>query len=81
MNTLPFLASNLILAATLSAAQAQTPTTPGQAKPATKTADQRAATYTGPKVVKDSKALGQKMVQKSKPTDMRMPLPRVKKEY
>lgn len=42
-----------------------------QQAPATspKTAAQRAATYQGPKVVKDSKALGQKMVQKSKPAD------------
>jgi hypothetical protein len=42
-----------------------------QQAPATspKTADQRAAAYQGPKVVKDSKVLGKKMVQKSKPAD------------
>ncbi|MGI4760512.1 MAG: hypothetical protein ACRYF0_07395 [Janthinobacterium lividum] len=42
-----------------------------QQAPATspKTADQRAVTYQGPKVTKDSKALGKKMVQKSKPAD------------
>lgn len=46
-------------------------TTHAQQAPATspKTADQRAATYQGPKVTKDSKALGKKMVQKSKPSD------------
>jgi hypothetical protein len=46
-------------------------TTHAQQAPATspKTADQRAAAYQGPKVAKDSKALGKKMVQKSKPTD------------
>lgn len=45
--------------------------THAQQAPATspKTADQRAATYQGPKVVKDSKALGKKMVQKGKPAD------------
>lgn len=46
-------------------------TTHAQQAPVTspKTADQRAATYQGPKVAKDSKALGKKMVQKSKPSD------------
>ncbi|MGI4823601.1 MAG: hypothetical protein ACRYFV_20505 [Janthinobacterium lividum] len=39
------------------------------AQQAPATADQRAATYQGPKVAKDSKALGKKMVQKSKPAD------------
>lgn len=68
MKTLLSFTSTLALAAVLTA-PAQTPATPAQ--PA-KTADQRAATYKGPKVVKDTKALGQKMVQKSKPTDMRM---------
>ena len=76
--TLPLLASSLLLATHVLAAQAQTPATP-QSNPTstkpTKTADQRAATYQGPTVVKDSKALGQKMVQKSKPTDMRMRVP------
>ena len=78
MKTLPLVASSLLLAARVLATQAQTPaTSQGNSTPAkpTKTADQRAATYQGPKVVKDSKTLGQKMVQKSKPTDMRMPIP------
>jgi len=69
-------ASLLALAVSLHAAQAQTPApthgNPPSAK-ASKTADQRAATYQGPKVTKDSKALGRKMVQKSKPTDTLMP--------
>lgn len=62
-----FLAS----ASLLSAAPAQT-TPPTEASQAA----QRAATYQGPKVMKDSKALGRKMVQKSKPADgIRMRLP------
>ena len=76
MKTLPTFSSYLVLSALLLTAQAQTPATshdnPTPAKP-TKTADHRAATYQGPKVVKDSKALGQKMVQKSQPSDMVMP--------
>lgn len=76
MKTLPTFASCLALSALLLSAQAQTPAAtshdnPTPAKP-TKTPDQRAATYQGPKVVKDSKALGKKMVQESKPTDTRM---------
>ena len=59
MKTLPY----LLAASLLSTAYAQTAPTPP------KTADQRAATYQGPKVVKDSKVLGKKMVQKSKPAD------------
>ncbi|MVN77801.1 hypothetical protein GO988_15830 [Hymenobacter sp. HMF4947] len=74
MKTLLAVASLLAL----STAQAQTPATPhdnpSPAKPSTKTPDQRAATYKGPKVVKDSKALGQKMEQKSKPADMQVPV-------
>jgi hypothetical protein len=66
MKTLSYL---LALGSLLSTAHAQTAPTPP------KTADQRAATYQGPKVTKDSKALGQQMVQKSKPTDMRVPPP------
>lgn len=78
MKALPLFAGALALSALALVAQAQTPATshdnPTPAK-APKTANQRAATYQGPKVVKDSKALGRKMVQKSKPTDMRMRLP------
>jgi hypothetical protein len=74
MKKLPTLTSSLALSALLLTSQAQTPATshdnPTPAKP-TKTADHRAATYQGPKVVSDSKALGKKMVQKSKPADMR----------
>lgn len=73
MKTLRSFTSTCALAALLPLAQAQTPAT-APAKH-TKTADQRAATYQGPKVVKDTKALGRKMVQKSKATDMRMPVP------
>jgi hypothetical protein len=57
------LSSFLALGCLLSTAHAQTTPTPP------KTTDQRAAAYQGPKVTKDSKALGQKMVQKSKPAD------------
>ena len=71
----------LALSSLLSTAYAQTPATshdnPTPAQPS-KTADQRAATYQGPKVAKDSKALGKKMVQKSKPTDRWMRVPPVK---
>jgi hypothetical protein len=76
MKTLFTVVSTLTLVAHLVTAHAQAPATPrtAPAKPI-KTPEQRAATYQGPKVVTDSKALGQKMVQKSKPTDMRMPVP------
>jgi hypothetical protein len=78
MKTLPLLASSLALATLGLIAQAQAPATPHHnPAPATppKTADRRAAAYQGPKVVKDSKALGQKMVQKSQPADMRTRIP------
>ena len=65
--------SSLCLAALLSA-QAQTPTsrpttspTPSTARPTPKTAAQRAAAYKGPKVVKDTKALGTRMIRESTP--------------
>jgi hypothetical protein len=70
VKTLLLAAPSLALSALLLTAQAQMPATKS-----TKTPDQRAAAYQGPKVVKDSKALGQKMVQKSKATDMRVPPP------
>jgi hypothetical protein len=65
------LAGSLALAALLHTAQAQVPATSTAKKASAqgKTTDQRAAAYKGPKVVEDSKALGHKMVQKSKPTD------------
>jgi hypothetical protein len=62
MKTLPTLTSSLALSALLLTAQAQTPATshdnPTPAKPTTKAA-------------KGSKTLGQKMVEKSKPTGSR----------
>ena len=58
------------LVSLLSVAHAQTTPAPKASQ-----ATHRATTYQGPKVVKDSKALGRKMVQKSKPTDMMMRLP------
>jgi hypothetical protein len=55
--------SLLALGCLLSTAHAQTAPAPP------KTADQRATAYQGPKVTKNSKTLGKKMVQKSKPAD------------
>jgi hypothetical protein len=67
MNLRLAITSGLCLAALLSA-QAQTPAaTPSPTKPTPKTAAKRAATYKGPKVVKDTKALGDKMIRDSKP--------------
>lgn len=73
--SLPF-TSGLLLAASLLTAQAQTSLPKVTAKPvnttdpaatARKTADHRAAAYKGPKVVKSTEALGQKMLRDSKP--------------
>ncbi len=75
MNTL-LLLPVLALLVSGRAIQAQTPSSTRPPTPA-KTADRRAATYKGPKVVQDSKALGRKMVQKSKPVDSRILAPRV----
>lgn len=66
--------SILGLTAALGTTHAQVPaTSPSKASSvkatATKTADQRAAAYKGPKVVKSTKTLGNKMIQESKPTD------------
>jgi hypothetical protein len=73
MKTLLVLSNSFALSALLLTAQAQTPVTshdnPTPATAPAKMADHRAATYKGPKVVKDSKALGRKMVQKSKPQE------------
>ena len=82
MKTSLTFASSWALSALLLTAQAQTPATPHSSPTPTeptKTADHRAATYQGPKVVKDTKALGKKIVQKSKPTDMRVPVRPLKK--
>lgn len=78
MKTLLATASSLALTALLLVAHAQTPTTtyanPSPAKTAAKTADHRAEAYKGPKVVKNTKALGNKMLRDSKPTDSRLPV-------
>ena len=70
MNVRLAITSSLCLASLLSA-QAQTPAAtqpkPSATKPTPKTPAQRAAAYKGPKVVKDTKALGAKMVRESKP--------------
>jgi hypothetical protein len=72
MKTLLFLANSLALSALVLTTQAQAPTTshdnPTPAKPAPTTSKEM------PKVV-GSKNLGKKMVEKSKPTDMLVPLP------
>jgi hypothetical protein len=73
MKTLPTLIGCLALSALLLTAQAQAPATPHDnptpAKPTTKMAKGTTGT-------KGSKSLGQKMVEKSKPTDMLLPPPR-----
>lgn len=77
MQTVFSLASSLALASLLLPARAQTAlptTTPSlgsaQAKAIrAKTAERRAEAYQGPKVVPDSKKLGQKMPKDSKPAD------------
>jgi len=77
MKALTSLAGCLALAGLLLPAHAQTTPataprnpTPAQAKAISEqTAERRAEQYQGPKVVKDSKELGQKMIQKSKPAD------------
>ena len=70
MKALLALASSLALSALLLTAQAQAPATshdnPTPAR----------SPKTDKKAEMGSKALGRKMVQKSKPTDMRVPLPR-----
>jgi len=65
MRTLLFITGILCLAAAV--ASGQTPTKSAPAKPTPKTAAKRAAAYKGPKVVKDTKALGDKMIRESKP--------------
>ena len=70
MKTLLLLASLLPLAT----AHAQTPAAPASKSSrakviAPKTAEQRAENYQGPKVVDNTKALGHKMIQQSKPVD------------
>ncbi len=76
MNTLLSITGSLSLATLLLAAPTQTSLPKVTAKPvnttdpaatARKTADRRAATYKGPKVVKSTEALGRKMLRDSKP--------------
>ncbi len=77
MKALSFCLGCLLATASLLTAQAQSSPLPKvTAKPvnttdpaatARKTADRRAATYKGPKVVKSTEALGQKMLRDSKP--------------
>lgn len=64
--------AGLLLPARAQTAPAAAPRnpTPTQAKAIrAKTADRRAEAYQGPKVVPDSKKLGQKMIRNSKPAD------------
>lgn len=75
MKMLLSLVGSLSLAALLTAqAQSQpkvttqTVNTPNKAATERHTADRRAAAYKGPKVVKNTEALGTKMLRDSKPT-------------
>ncbi len=73
MKTFLPLATSLALSALLLTAQAQTtpakPAKTGQVKAAIRqrTADRRAATYNGPKIVPDTKKLGRKILKDSEP--------------
>lgn len=72
MKALPALANSLALSALLLSAHAQAPATShDNPTPATPTAKPKKEA----KGEQDSKTLGQKMVQKSKPTDMNMRIP------
>ena len=87
MKTLLTSASTLALSALLLTTHAQTlpvvtsknidPKGPAVTKE--QTADRRAAAYKGPKVVKDTKALGNKMIRDSKPASQSVPAPPVKR--
>ena len=80
MKTFLSLAGSLALAALLLAAHAQSRPTvisknvnpQGKAATERQTADHRAATYKGPKVVNDTKSLGNKMLRDSKPAPARV---------
>ncbi|RYY14049.1 MAG: hypothetical protein EOO36_14900 [Cytophagaceae bacterium] len=70
MTTLLLLASSLCLAAQQPAQDKlgmSTRTIPSTTKPTPQTPARRAAAYKGPKVVKDTRALGTKMIRDSKP--------------
>ena len=83
MNVLLTIASALALAGPAQTAPTQTAPgaaprnpAPSQAKAIkSQTAERRADAYKGPKVVKDSKALGRKFIRESKPTDSNVPPP------
>lgn len=75
MKKLSFLTGNLALAALLLTAQAQVPAPPrDNAQPAKPAPKPKLSKVTG----LNDKALGRKMVEKSKPTDMLVPPPLVK---
>lgn len=86
MKTLLTTASSLALSALLLSAHAQTlpvvtsknidPKGPAATKK--QTADRRAAAYKGPKVVKNTKALGNEMLRESKPATQSVPVAPVK---
>lgn len=73
MNALPALAGTLALSVLLLGAHAQAPATPHDNPTPAKPTVKAAATTQG------SKRLGQKMVQKSKPTDTVLPRKVIKK--
>ncbi len=78
MKALLALTNSLALSTLVLAAQAQalpkvtvkTVNTKDKAATERQTADQRAAAYKGPKVVKSTEALGNKMLRDSKPADI-----------
>lgn len=78
MKILLFSVGSLLLPALLLAAPAQATrpapasTSPLPAATPQRTADRRAATYTGPKVVKDTKRLGREFIHDSKPAPARV---------
>lgn len=75
-----FLSLLLTLAALPTLAQTTPPPTPAPRNPSpaqakvikARTAERRAQTYQGPRVVKDSKALGREFIQESKPAPARV---------
>jgi hypothetical protein len=72
MKTLPTLTGGLALSALLLTTHAQAPATPHDNPTPAKPAAKMAKGTTG---AKSSKSIGQKMVEKSKPTDMLVPPP------
>ncbi len=79
MKTFAFFVNSSCFLGMLLGASAQTPTvsttsSQNPAKTAAQTANRRAANYKGPKVVKDTKALGREMLRDSKPTPAAKPV-------